>query len=453
VLIAPLVLLLAISEPPAATDDTPGAPVVAASSATADPAPEPAAQGIRNPQPQGFRFVWAEHPSVRAGRWLRLDFVTKIQFDRLDPGDDPAGFDDSQLTRARVGIDGELFRVLQFSVERELTESGDVKLNAKSAKTPWRDLWGELKLADGFQVRGGRFKVPFSLDQLTGISNNDFVYRSLGATYLAPARDIGGMVHGRLADDNFTYAAGVFEHDGDNSRSTKVAGGDRTVAVRITARPLARVKALNLDKAEFGGNVATTDVTDDSELPNGLRGRTVMSEYVFYEPVFVRGTRRRFGGDFDWTKDQFGARTEYMVVTDARDGQGLRGNDLNSARASAFYVQGTWVITGDRKNRPVEPKGPLFLGGAGAIEIAARFERIWFDSKATGEPAFSNSRADVILPTGDKVATFGVNWYFNRWTKLQLNGIHEELEDAGRTPLLDGGTKFWSIVVRAQLAL
>jgi hypothetical protein len=34
-----------------------------------------------------------------------------------------------------------------------------------------------------------------------------------------------------------------------------------------------------------------------------------------------------------------------------------------------------------------------------------------------------------------------------------LNAVHEELEDAGRTPLLDGGTKFWSIVVRAQLAL
>ena len=53
----------------------------------------------------------------------------------------------------------------------------------------------------------------------------------------------------------------------------------------------------------------------------------------------------------------------------------------------------------------------------------------------------------------DKAFTFGVNWYLNRWMKLQMNAIHEELQDNGRTPLLDGGTKFWSTVFRAQLAL
>jgi hypothetical protein len=30
-------------------------------------------------------------------------------------------------------------------------------------------------------VQVGRFKIPFGLDQLTGVSHNDFVYRSLGA--------------------------------------------------------------------------------------------------------------------------------------------------------------------------------------------------------------------------------------------------------------------------------
>jgi phosphate-selective porin OprO/OprP len=384
---------------------------------------------------------------------LRLDFGAKIQLDKRRPGDDPVGFDDVELTRARVGVDGELFRVFQFSVERELTESGDVKLNAKADKTPWRDVYGELKFGDALQLRGGRFKIPFSLDQLTGVANNDFIYRSLGASHLAPARDIGGMIHGRVGDNTFGYAAGFFEHDGDNSRSTKVAGGDQTLAVRLTVRPLKAVKALNLDRAELGGNVATTDVSDASELPNGLRGRTVMSEYTFFEPVFVRGTRRRYGADLDWTNDQFGARAEYMVVTDGRDGQGLRGNNLNAARGSAYYVQGSWLLTGDDKDRPVEPRRPLLRGGAGAIEIAARYERMWFDSKVTGEPAFSNSRAEVILPSGDKALTLGVNWYLNRWVKLQLNGIHEELEDSGRTPLLDGGTKFWSTVIRAQLAL
>jgi phosphate-selective porin len=148
-----------------------------------------------------------------------------------------------------------------------------------------------------------------------------------------------------------------------------------------------------------------------------------------------------------------GARAEYIAVTDARESQGLRGNDLNAARARSYYVQGTWVVTGDRKNRPLEPREPLFFGGAGAIEVAARYERLWFDSKDTGEPPFSNSRAEVILPNGDKVLTLGVNWYVNRWVKLQLNGIHEDIQDAGRTPMADGTTSWWSLAFAAQLVL
>ena len=75
------------------------------------------------------------------------------------------------------------------------------------------------------------------------------------------------MVHGRMFDRALTYAVGYFTQDGDNSRSNKVAGGDRTIAARVTALPLAAIKLLNLDKAEVGANYATTDVTDDSELP------------------------------------------------------------------------------------------------------------------------------------------------------------------------------------------
>lgn len=456
-LIAPFALLLALSESPApAAAVTPAAPVPATASAptpAAEPTPAPAAQGGSGSNAKGLRFVWREHPSLRAGDWLRLDFGMKVHGDVLNPGDDPADFDDLQLTRARLGVEGELFKVLQFSFDRELTDSGDLKLNAKAQKNPWRDVYGEVKFADALQIRGGRFKVPFSLDQLTGISNNDFIYRSLGGNQLAPARDTGAMVHGRLFDRGFTYAVGYFEHDGDNSRSTKVAGGDRTIAARVTATPMAAIKLLNLDKAEVGANFATTEVTDDSELPNGLRGRTVMSQYTFFEPVFVRGARNRYGVDVDWNNDQFGARAEYMAVTDAREAQGLRGNNLNAARVRAWYVSGTWVVTGDKKERPVEPKHPLPMGGIGAIEVAARFERMWFDSKQTGEPAFTNSRAEVILPNGDKAFTLGVNWYLNRWMKLQVNAIHQELQDAGRTPLLDGGTKFWSTVFRAQLVL
>ena len=77
------------------------------------------------------------------------------------------------------------------------------------------------------QVKVGKFKIPFGLDELTGVTHNDFVYRSLGANYLDPARDIGAMVHGSFLKHGFEYSTGVFQHDGDNARSSKIRAATR----------------------------------------------------------------------------------------------------------------------------------------------------------------------------------------------------------------------------------
>lgn len=459
-LIAPFALLLALSDSPApAAGATPTAPTATTAATPASaPSPAPAAQKeekAKDKESEGLRFTWKEHPSIRAGNWLKLDFGAKVQEDKRYPGDDPSNFDDLILKRARASIDGELFKVIQFSVEREFTKAPLItsRIDPESTKTQWRDVYAELKIADALQLRGGRFKVPFSRDQLDGEASNDFVNRSLAGDYLAPGRDIGGMVHGRFFKRGLQYNVGLFEHDGDNSQANKIAGGDRTFAARITGTPLRPIKTLNLDEMEVGASFAATDVSDVSTLPNGLRGRTVVSQYGFFEPVFVKGTRRRYGADVEWNKRNVGARTEFMRVTDQRIDQGLRGNTLPDAVYHAWYVSGAWVLTGEKSEKSIDPKHPLFRGGVGAFQLAARYEHFWFGSRETGEPAFSNSRAEVILPNGDQVLTLGANWYVNRWIKLQLNGIHEEIQDNGRTPLLDGGTKFWSTVFRAQLAL
>src|SRR5207244_10302952 len=129
---------------------------------------------------------------------------------------------------------------------------------------------------------------------LTGVTHNDFVYRSLGANYLAPARDVGGMVHGSFLKHGLQYAAGVFTHDGDNARSKKIEGGNETVAGRVTFRPLRRVSPA-LDAIEIGTAVALTALFDDSFRPNGLHGRPVITQDNFFKPVYgkVHPARRQ----------------------------------------------------------------------------------------------------------------------------------------------------------------
>jgi len=48
--------------------------------------------------------------------------------------------------------------------------------------------------------------------------------------------------------------------------------------------------------------------------------------------------------------------------------------------------------------------------------------------------------------------TLGVNWALNRFVKLQFNGIREQLDDAVRNPIPDGGA-FWSRIIRLQIVL
>jgi phosphate-selective porin OprO/OprP len=408
------------------------------------PPPAPRPRPVAQVTAGDFEFRWRDHPQIRNGRLFRVDFVAKFQWDARDPGDDPVDFDNYEIHRARVGIEGELFNRVQFALERELTER-EVENPDSNEKSAWKDVYVDGNISDAVQVRAGKFKIPFGLEQLTGISNLDFVYRSLSARYLAPARDIGVEVHGRFFDRGLNYWAGWFRQDGDNARSSSIDGADDTLAVRVTGTPFRSIRALA--NAEVGGAFTVSALDNVSVEPNGLRGRTMMSQFDFYDPVFVKGQRRRYELDGDWSFGPVGARAEYTHVLDSREGQGLADQDLADARGRGWYVSGTWVLTGEKKERPVQPRRRL-----GAIEAAARYERLWFDSAGGEGPPLRNPRADNMLPTGEHVLSLGINWYITRWVKLLFHTIREEPQDSERSPV-GPGEVFWSSVFRFQVGI
>jgi phosphate-selective porin len=157
--------------------------------------------------------------------------------------------------------------------------------------------------------------------------------------------------------------------------------------------------------------------------------------------------------DFEWPSGRVGVRAEYTEVRDDRERPGLADQDLSDARARAWYVAGNWVLTGEKKDRPVEPRsGGIGRGGWGAVELVGRIERLWFDSIDPQGIALRNPRARNILPSGEHVLTVGLNWYLNRWSKLQFQGLREQPQDPERNPLLTDEA-FWSSVFRVQLTM
>ena len=139
--------------------------------------------------------IWDNRPTIVFGEGSRIEMHARLQSDYLlrneaDPDASSLTFDDRlSLPRKRVGVEGELFNRVEFQVEGEV---GDDQ--------PWRDVYADVKVHRALRVRAGRFKVPFSLEQLTSGTELDFIARSAAVTDLSPEREVGVMLHGRLAD-------------------------------------------------------------------------------------------------------------------------------------------------------------------------------------------------------------------------------------------------------------
>ncbi|MCI0423630.1 MAG: OprO/OprP family phosphate-selective porin [Acidobacteria bacterium] len=383
---------------------------------------------------EGIHLVMKRYPSLRFGNVLRVDFRARFQADSRNFSPALIDIPPFELRQARVGIQGVFLKRLEYEVEGEL----------RDAERPWRDVYMNYRGSRKLQIQAGRFKVPFGLDQLTRITDQDYLFRSRAGDLLTPGRDVGLMAHGRFFKQALTYQAGIFRSDGDNAGT-----GERTAAVRLTGTPFLWLPVPRLLKNLTVGVAAT-----HSGLPEGLnslRGRT-LSRYTFFDRVFVSGRRVRLGTEMDWSRGPFSMRGEFIQSEDTRQNQGVRSQDLPNLLGRGWYLSGTWMVTGEKKARGPKPRREfLHEGGWGALELAGRYEQLRFGSRAHSGPAAIHARAANILGNSERVWTFGVNWYLNRHAKIQVNAVHEEIEDRRRSPLARQ-EHFWGQFVRLQLA-
>lgn len=407
----------------------------------------PAAAQTKKKDRRGF--VWDDRPTIVFAKDVTLEIKGRalVEWREFDPD---IGEDIFHLRTARVGLKGKLTKHFDWEIEREITEDKDTK---KVIFGAWKDVNLEWNTFDSFSVRGGRFKMPFGMEQTTGISDLDFAYRALGSTQLAPARDRGVMAFGDLG--RVKYEAGVFDDDGDNAESNEpqfVQEGEDlnnvgpSVAVRVIGDVLRLLPVGKLRSANVGVAYTNSDVPEGL---NSLRGETVWGS-KFFQRVYVKGRRQRYGAQFEWTPGPASLKAEWMESREQRKEQSNRDQDLSDFIGRAWYVAGTWFVTGEAKDNNIKVKHPLFHGGFGAIELAARIERLGFESATKTGLAFTNPRNDNQIPNSDTVFTAGVNWTTSKWTRVIVNAIHENLLDKTRSPVT-GTTSFWSGLLRLNI--
>jgi len=398
--------------------------------------------------PSAWTFAWGEHPSLRFGKALRIDFKARIHSEvrgsdlMLDSGD-ASEFDSA---RRRIGVSGTIGDIAEFQVERELLDDEG-----------WRDLYVNYRQFRAVELQAGQFKVPFGLDENTSSSKLDFVYRSQAARHLAPGRDRGVMAHGRVGV--LRYSWGAFASEGERTQRIDLAqddvdldgvanGGSLMTAGRLIVQPF---RASRSPFEDFQAGLAYTM----SDVATGFvefQGETPVGHSFLDSSLALQGARRRIGVEARWRPGPFSLQSEFMRLTSERREQSIYETDLPALVGSAWYVQGSWILTGERKIKGADsPRRPLFHGGVGSIELAARLEDVRFRSGVAGQPSIG-PRAETIEPRGDRALTFGVNWWPNRWIKVQANVIRDAIA-APSTSSLTSTPASWSRVVRVGFSL
>jgi phosphate-selective porin len=291
--------------------------------------------------------------------------------------------------------------------------------------------------------------MPFGRDVQISGANLDLIHRSALGRHVAPGRDVGAMVHGRSRGRLFAYQAGYFIGDGDNGRSSAAQGAEHAVAGRALVAPFARTKARWAEPLRIG--VAAVRSHLDDVL--GLRGTSVFGDGVVFDRAFVNGTRWRLGLEGEWERGPVSLAAEYASLRDERAAMGLDGDALPELATHAWYVSGAWVVTGEEKQGRIEPRRSVLKGGLGAVEVAARVERL---SLSPGSAATTIPGATLLslpLANGEQIITFGASWFLHTRVKVQGNLIIEDFDDPARSPVPRRDGRLTSAFVNLQFVL
>ena len=160
-------------------------------------------------QPSGFGWVSADGENS-----IKLTGLVHFDARNINNGlttsedkDSASGADNFEVRRARIGINGTLYKNIDFEVLTNLVGSSSNLVHRAYINYNYN------KQA---QVRVGRFKQPFSLEEQTSANAIDFMERSYGNQMVAAQRN-GAMVFGEPTK-GLTYAVSAYQ-DGFNELS------------------------------------------------------------------------------------------------------------------------------------------------------------------------------------------------------------------------------------------
>ncbi len=426
------------------------------------------------------------------GRRRELPIVRLSGFFQLDDG----LFSQTQASLARLGNiqDGVGFRRTRLQAIGELTEFTAFTIEmdfALQGRPSFLDVWGEISEVPIFgTIRIGQFRQPGTMDGWTSVRHLDFLERSAPFQALDPFRRVGIMAYAMSEDERTAWAYSVYGTGltfwdgsttayrtfGDNRAGTQI--GDNA-GVAFASRITHLVAYDEPSEGRYLLHVGTGYVYAQlgGEGTSGQFAKTwnsaVLPEFFVGDPAgggktaagtpFVLSSGRILASDFSLYHlelagniGRFHYQSEVML-----EALNQRGGPIMLLPGA--YAQCGYFLTGEHAGylkQPgvfdynVVPFTPFFgtgrrgrIRGWGAWEIAFRWSYIDLSCTDLNQAnEISNESGPPPVPDFGMLneSTLALNWWWNRFTRVQLNWIHSmpSYVGAGSAPLDIVGTRF-----------
>lgn len=346
---------------------------------------------------------------------LRITGQIQSDYREFVNSNDTLNPDTFLVRRARLGIEATVFEHFEF---RLLPDFGQGQARIQ-------DSYLNVRYVDWLQIEVGKFKQPFSYEQLIQDRFVPTLERSL-IDQLVPGRDVGLMIHGeKLLDDRLDYAVAVSNGELNVDTDTN---DEKDLNGRLVYRPFRGVEGWSfLDGLQLGisGGVG---IEQEPVTPSPLRTPATVPWFQFNSTVLANGVRTRWSPELVYFNRSLGLAMQYF-----RQEQELSpgaGPAVVRVPIEGLYFLGTYLITGEERTtyseavvprRNFDPRHPLSCPGA--WELVARVSRLEVNSRVFAPGPLRLADPLASSPAATEMS-LGFNWYLNAWVRLQFNWEH-----------------------------
>lgn len=356
----------------------------------------------------------------------------------VDDRDSASYTDNMEIRRARIGMTGTINKDIAYEVVGNAVGS-----SANFVDTAFVN-YGFNKAA---QIRTGRFKQPFSLEELTSSNNIDFMERSYG-NQVVPQKRLGLMLHGEITK-GLNYGVSTFQQDFTQGVNHQGLGNNSAMRIAVNFAEMQNIEDTVIHLGAAGtkgvdrvagftssaGGVSTTATvlgvrSENRGVNNAYRirldGDVITTGYSAQGQQFARVEKSLNGLELALARGPFKFQAESF---DTKLNSSIGTGDLANIKYKANYYEIMYNITGESWDKAY--KGGAFSGitpssifmkdyggvvgnGTGAWQIGYRMS----------DYTVTESLVSGTASTGSKVGktnTFALNWLLNSNARIMLN--------------------------------